>query len=141
MNDWSIVARSYWGRRLHRRFFSFFCGLPFTQRRPAFIVCAAQDGGVANGNAIRLSLINNALIERHGPRRGFIDTGIMKAAFVQNGDWKDMRGDDAGRVCIDLNHGGCPQLVRLATLGKCGGDGRRTYEHEHRAGQEPASAI
>ena len=115
--------------------------LPFSQRGPALIVCAAQYGGVTNREAIFLRFIDNAVIERHGRRRGFIDTGIMEAAFVQDGDRKNVRGDNAGGVCCDLNHGGGPQLMRLATLGRRGGEGRRTYQHKHRAGQEPASAI
>src|SRR5579864_1073043 len=139
MNNRPIVARGYSCRSL--RFLGLVCDLPFAQRGPALIVCAAQDGGVAHGYTVLLRLIDNAVIERHGPRRGFIDTGIMEAAFVEDGDGKYMRGNNASGICSDLNHGGSPQLVRLATLGKRRGDGRSTYQHKHRAGQELASAI
>ena len=124
MNNWPIVAWGYRGGGMGLRFPGLVCHLPLAQRGPAFIVCAVQDGGVANRYAIRLDFIDNAVIERHGPRGGFIDTGIMKAAFVQNGDGKDVRGDDAGRVRSDLNHGCGPQLVRFTTLGERSGDGR-----------------
>ena len=139
MNNRPVVARGYRSRRL--RFLGLVCDLPLAQRGPALIICTAQDGGVANGNAFFLRFIDNAVIERHGPRRGFIDTGIMEAAFIQNGHGKDVRSDDAGGIRIDLNHGGSAQLVRLTALGKRCSDGRGTYQHKHRAGQKPASAI
>ena len=141
MDNWPVVAWGDRGRRLGLRFFGLVCHLPFAQRGPALIVCAAQDGGVANGYAVLLRFIDNAFIQRHGLRRGFIDAGIMEAAFVQDGDGKDVRGNNAGGICGDLNHGGGPQLVRLTTLGKRGGDSRSTYQHKHCTGQEPASAI
>ena len=141
MNNRTIVSWVHRCGSLRLRFLGRVRRLPFAQRGPAFIVCAAQDGGVAHGYALFLYFIDNAVIERHGLWRGFINTSVMEAAFVQDGHGKEVSGDDAGRVSCDLNHGGGPQLMRLATLRKRGGNGRRTYQHEHRTGQEPASAI
>ena len=141
MDNWTVVTVCDRGRHLGRRFFGLFRHLPLAQRGPALIICAAQDGGVANGYAVFLRFIDNAVLQRHGLRRGFIDAGIVEAAFVKDGHRKDMRGNDAGGILSDFNHSGSAQLVRFTTLGERAGNGRRTYQHEHRAGQEPASAI
>lgn len=93
MNDRTIVAWD-WGWRLRLRFFWRVCNLPFAQRRPALVVGAAQNGGIANRNAIRLRFIDNAIIERHGLRLVFIDAGIMEAAFVEDGYGKDVRSNN-----------------------------------------------
>ena len=134
-----IIAGGY--RRGSLRLFWRICGLPLAQSSPALVVCAAQDGGVAHGYAVRLRFVDNAIIERHGLWRGFVNAGVMKRAFIQNGHGKHPRGHDAGRISGDLNHGRSPQLVRFAPLRHCRGESRSTHQHKHRAGQEPASAI
>jgi hypothetical protein len=96
MDHRTVVTGGDRGGRLGRSFFGLFRDLPFAQRSPAFIVGAAQDGGIANRYPILLRFIDNTLIERHGLRGGLINTGIVKAAFVQNGDGKNMRSDNAG---------------------------------------------
>ena len=141
MNNRAVVTSGSRGWRRRRFFLGLFRHLPFAQRRPAVIVGAAQDGGIANRYPVLLRFIDNALIERHGLRRGLIDARVMKAAFIQNGDRKDMRGNNAAGILSDFNHRGSPQLVRLTTLGERGVDGHRTYQHKQCAGQEPASAI
>ena len=90
MEHRTVVTGGDRGGRLGE-FFWPFRDLPFAQRSPAFIVGAAQDGGITNRYPILLRFIDNALIERHGLRRGLINTGVVKAAFVQNGDGKNMR--------------------------------------------------
>ena len=142
-SDRPVVAG---GDRCRRRVLAVFLArrahLPFAQRRPAVVVGAAQDGGVANGYAGCLGFIDNAVIERHGLRRGFVDAGVLEAAFVQNGDGNDVRGNDAGRVRGDLKHGGGTQLVGLATLAPtCAVNSRSTYQHKRSAGQKLSSAI
>lgn len=95
MDHRTVVTGGDRGRRLGR-FFGLFRKLPLAQRSPAFIVGAAQDSGIANRYPILLGFIDNAPIERHGLRRGLIDTSVMESAFVQNGDGKNMRGNNAG---------------------------------------------
>src|SRR5438270_14086376 len=115
MNNRTVVTSGDRGWPRGWRFLGLVCDLPLAQRGPALIICAAQNGGVANRYAVALRFIDNAIIERHGPRRGFINTGVMEAAFIQDGHRKDVRGNNASRVCSDLNHGGGPQLVRFTT--------------------------
>jgi hypothetical protein len=141
MDNRPIVSGSHRGGSLGLRFLWLVRDLPFAQGSPALIVGAAQDGGVTNRYAVWLGLIDNAVIQGHGLRRGFVDAGIVEATVVQDGHGKNVRGDDAGWIRSDLNHGGGPQLVRHAALRDHGGDGRRTYQHKRCTGQEPASAI
>jgi hypothetical protein len=141
MDDRPIVACGDRGWRLGLHFFGLVRDLPLAQRDPAPVICTAQNGSVANGYAICLCFIDNAIIERHGLGRGFINPGVMKPALIQNGHGKNSRGDDTGRVCSDFNHGGSPQLVRFTPLRHCRGESCGTHQHKDRAGQEPASAI
>lgn len=139
MEYWSITAGS--NRRRSLRRLGRLRNLPLSQCRPAFIVAAAQNGGITGRYAIFLRFIDNAFIERHRLWSRLIDAGIMNGAFIQDGDRENPRANDAGRVSCDLYHRGGPQLMRLAPLRKDGSDGCDTHQHENRAGQELSSAI
>ena len=115
--------------------------LPLSQGRPAFVVVAAQDGGITGWYTVFLRFIDNAFIDRHGFWSRLVDAGIMNGAFIQDGDRENPRANDAGRVSCDLYHRGGPQLMRLAPLREDSSDSCGTHQQENRAGQELSSAI
>lgn len=144
MKNRPAVARVDLGRwRL-----SFFgCGnrLPLAECSPGVIsFYAVRDGYIALGHPAFLRFIHNAIIQRHGPGRGFVSACIVEIAIVKDGDGEDAGGDDTSGIRGDFKYSGGAESMRLSALcvtsdGK--GKNQQDQNYWSKAGQELFSAI
>ena len=91
-----------------------------------------------------MRFVHNAIVQRHGPGRGFVSACVLKIAIIEDGDGEDPGGDNAGRISRYFKHSGSAEFMRLSML--CvAGDGQDKNQQDQnywaKAGQELFSAI
>src|SRR6266700_2527913 len=115
MQNWPVITA---GHRL-RRSVGLCRGADWiesTHGHPAAAVRAIQNGYVSYRGAGFLRLTDQSILQRHGPWRSFVDAGVLKMFFVQDGDRDQTSGDNTVRVRGDFDNRRCAQLVRIAVL-------------------------
>ena len=119
--------------------------LPLAECSPGVIsFYAVHDGYITLGHPAFLRFIHNAIVQRHGPGRGFVSACIVEIAIVKNGDWEDPGGDNASGIRGDFKHGGCAESMRFSALcvaGDSKGKNQQGQNYWAKAGQELFSAI
>ncbi len=116
--------------------------LPSSQRRPnATVLGSSGNGDVTGGQPGFLGFIDNAVIERHGLRGGFVDARVFKAAVSKNRDRRELGFNVAGTVRSQFKQRCGTQLVGRTLLCLRHRQSGHSDEHKDKAGSKAAFAI
>jgi hypothetical protein len=90
--------------------------LPLAQRGPDAALGRVGDRHITDWDAALLGLIDNAIIQGHGLWGGFVNTGILKPAFGEDGNGRELGLYVARAVRGQLKQSCGAQSVGLALL-------------------------
>ena len=91
-------------------------GLPLAQRGPDAALGGVRDSHITHRDAALLRLINNAVIQGHGLWRGFVNTGVFKPPFGEDGNGRELGLYVARAVRGQLKQSRGAQSVGLTLL-------------------------